>query len=141
MDIGETLRLAREQRGISLDTLSQKTKINPIVDPALDASGVLTFGNAAVQYGLAKAPTAYAAAWHTFDNVSGASKPLGQTTGTQGRIQAPSGLPSATGAYIRVDLSADHPEHPKWKEPVRAYFMRQAAGWRLVGLERLPETK
>jgi len=30
MDIGETLRLAREQRGISLDTLSQKTKINPI---------------------------------------------------------------------------------------------------------------
>ena len=31
-------------------------KINPIVNPALDGGGVLTFGNAAVQAGFAKAP-------------------------------------------------------------------------------------
>ena len=117
------------------------TKINPIVEPALDASGVLTFGNAAVQYGLAPAPRGYAAAWHTFDNVTGASKPVGQTTGAQARIQAPSGLPTTAGTYIRVDLSADHPDHSTWKEPVRAYFVRQAAGWKLVGLERLPDAK
>ena len=68
------------------------TRINPIVDPALDASGVLTFGNAAVQYGLATAPRGYTAAWHAFDNATGASKPLGQTTGGAGRIQAAVGL-------------------------------------------------
>ena len=27
---------------------------------------------------------------------------------------------------------------PRWKEPVQAYFLRQAAGWKLVGFERLP---
>ena len=32
------------------------TAVNPIVDPALDGSGTLTFGNVAVQFGLATAP-------------------------------------------------------------------------------------
>jgi cytoskeleton protein RodZ len=40
MDIGETLRLAREQRGISLETLSQKTKINPIALRALEENDI-----------------------------------------------------------------------------------------------------
>ena len=31
-------------------------------------------------------------------------------------------------------------DHPAWKEPVRTYFRRQGDGWKLVGLERLPET-
>ena len=114
-------------------------KINPIVDPTLDASGVLSFGNAAVQYGVTPAPREYTAAWHTFDNATGESRPLGQTTAAQAPLRAPSGLPAATGAYVRVDISADHPNHPSWKEPVRAYFQRQAAGWKLVGLERLPD--
>jgi hypothetical protein len=115
-------------------------KINPVVDPALDASGVLSFGNAAVHYGVTSAPRGYTAAWHTFDNGTGESRPLGQTTGAQSPMSAPSGLSAATGAYIRVDISADHPDHPSWKEPVRAYFQRQAAGWKLVGLERLPDS-
>jgi hypothetical protein len=115
-------------------------KINPVVDPALDASGALSFGNAAVQYGVTSAPRGYTAAWHTFDNATGESRPLGQTTAAQSPISAPAGLPGAPGAYIRVDISADHPDHPSWKEPVRAYFQRQAAGWKLVGLERLPDS-
>ena len=40
MDIGETLRLAREQRGISLDTLAQKTKINPIALRAIEENDI-----------------------------------------------------------------------------------------------------
>ena len=112
------------------------TKINPIVDPALDASGVLTFGNAAVEPGFATAPAGYAAAWYAFDNATGDSRPIGQTTGARAPLQPPSGLPGATGAYVRVDLTADHPEHPSWKQPIRATFVRQAAGWKLVGLER-----
>ena len=114
-------------------------KINPVVDPTLDASGVLSFGNAAVQYGVTSAPRGYTAAWHTFDNATAETRPLGQTTGAQSPMKAPAGLPAAMGAYIRVDISADHPDHPTWKEPVRAYFQRQAAGWKLVGLERLPD--
>ena len=117
------------------------TKINPIVDPALDASGVLSFGNAAVQHRLAEPPASYRAAWSTFDNATGESRPLGQTTGARAPIQAPSGLPAAPGAYVRVDLSADHPNHPSWKEPVRAYFVRQSTGWKLVGLERMPDSR
>ena len=109
-------------------------KINPVVDPTLDASGVLSFGNAAVQYGVTSAPRGYTAAWHTFDNATAETRPLGQTTGAQSPMKAPAGLPGAMGAYIRVDISADHPDHPTWKEPVRAYFQRQAAGWKLVGL-------
>ena len=116
------------------------TKINPVVDPTLDASGVLSFGNAAVQSGVTSAPRGYTAAWHTFDNATGESRPLGQTTGAQSSMKAPAGLPGATGVYIRVDISADHPDHSSWKEPVRAYFQRQSAGWKLVGLERLPDS-
>ena len=115
------------------------TKINPIIDPALDASGVLSFGNAAVQHRLVSAPRAYAAAWHIFDNATGATRPLGQTTATEPHIQAPPGLPATPGVHIRVDLSADHPDHSSWKEPIRVYFVRHASGWKLVGLERLAE--
>jgi hypothetical protein len=115
------------------------TAINPIVDPALDASGVLTFGNAAVNYRVAEAPRGYTAAWYAFDNNTGDSKSIGETTANDTTLQAPPGLPSAAGAYVRVDLSADHATHPTWTQPVSAYFVKQAAGWKLVGLERLPE--
>jgi hypothetical protein len=37
-----------------------------------------------------------------------------------------------------VDVSAEHPEHVSWKQPVQAYFQRQANGWRLIGFERQP---
>jgi hypothetical protein len=29
--------------------------------------------------------------------------------------------------------------YPTWKVPVRAYFRRDGANWKLVGFERLPE--
>jgi len=110
--------------------------INPIVDPALDPSGTLTFGNAAVQYGFASAPAGYTASWFVFDNATGEARPIGQTSATAARMQAPAGVPATAGTYIRVDLAADHGEHANWKEPVHAWFLRQAAGWKLVGLER-----
>ncbi len=53
-------------------------RINPIVSPALDASGVLTFDNAAVRHAVASAPRAYKAAWFAFDNETGKSTPLGR---------------------------------------------------------------
>jgi hypothetical protein len=114
------------------------TKINPVVDPALDASGALTFGNAAVQHGVANAPRGYAATWYAFDNATGESKRIGETTGAEGRMQAPAGVGGAPGTYLRVDVATDHPQYPAWKQPVQVYFLRQASGWKLVGLERMP---
>jgi hypothetical protein len=117
---------------------SYLTMINPVVDPALDASGTLTFGNAATQYRFATEPRGYAATWYVFDNATGESKPLGDTRGASTTLQAPAGLPATAGAYVRVDIAADHAQFANWKQPIKAYFVRQAAGWKLVGLERMP---
>ena len=113
------------------------TTVNPVIDPTLSASGILTFGNAAVERGLAAAPDSYLAVWSTFDNATGTSSRIGQTTGRD-QLEAPSGLPSATGSYIRLALSAVSPSHPAWAHPIDVYFRRIPTGWKLVGLERMP---
>ena len=64
------------------------TTVNPIVDPALSAAGVLTFGNAAVERGLAKPPDSYLAVWSTFDNATGTSSRIGRD-GRPRSIEAP----------------------------------------------------
>jgi hypothetical protein len=52
-------------------------------------------------------------------------------------VDAPPNLPSAAGSYIRAEISATGgPE--SWAAPAHAYFVREAAGWRLVGFERVP---
>lgn len=117
------------------------TRLTPIVDPALDASGTLTFGNAAVDYKLASAPASYSAKWFTFDNATADSRPLGETSSARATMQAPAGLPTTTGTYIRVEIAAAHPEFPHWSQPVQAYFRREAGGWKLVGLERMPAAR
>jgi hypothetical protein len=114
------------------------TAVNPIVDPRLDASGRLTFGNAAVDHRLADAPSAYAARWSVFDNATGTATPLGETSAAGATLAAPAGLPTAVGAYVQVDLSATHAGFAQWAQPVRAWFRRDAGGWTLVGLERRP---
>jgi hypothetical protein len=111
-------------------------KINPLVDPALDAAGQLTFVNAAVQAGFAQPPVSYQATWFTFDNTTGEATRVASTESATERMQAPAGLRATPGAYVKVALSATSAEHPAWTKPVEAYFRRQADGWKLVGLER-----
>jgi pimeloyl-ACP methyl ester carboxylesterase len=36
-------------------------------------------------------------------------------------------------------VAAARADHPSWAQPVHAYFRREAAGWTLVGFERLPD--
>jgi hypothetical protein len=125
------------------------TAINPIVDPALAEDGVLTFGNAAVDYGFAAAPSGYHAAWFRFDNQTGESSAAGESNGAGTRLSAPADVLTRTrpdtsvaggrGVYIRVDISAVGGTHPSWVAPVRAYFRRGAGGWKLVGFERMPD--
>jgi hypothetical protein len=117
------------------------TAINPVVDPKLDASGRLTFANAAVDNGVAKGTTAYRASWARFDNATGNAQAISETQSTTTSMQAPNGLPTAAGSFIQVDISAENSTYPTWKRPIRTHFRRDPNGWKLVGLERLPEAK
>jgi hypothetical protein len=112
------------------------TAVNPIVNPRLDASG-LTVENAAIAGGVAQGPVTYRASWMTFDNTTGAIKPLSETMSTTTTIAAPNGLPSS--GFVAVDIAADSSAHPTWKQPVRAFFRQDGGSWKLVGLERMPD--
>jgi hypothetical protein len=113
--------------------------VNPIVSPRLEAGNRLTFENAAVAAGVAGGSIAYHAAWFRFDNATGETHPLSETRSATTVVDAPQDLPTAPDSFIAVDISADSDEHPTWRQPVRAFFRRSAAGWTLVGLERLPD--
>jgi hypothetical protein len=112
------------------------TLVNPIVNPRLDAN-VLTFENAAVAAAVSHGSVAYRASWMSFDNATGATRPIAETKGVTTTINAPSGLPSS--GFVAVDIAADSDTYPTWKQPVRAFFRQEGAGWKLVGLERMPE--
>jgi len=111
--------------------------INPLVDVVLSERGELTFGNAAVDAGVATQPRSYRATWSMFDNVTQESTRIGETSGTTARLGAPDGLPAAQGTYLHVEITAVDGPHPSWAVPVHAYFWRTATGWKLVGLDRL----
>ncbi len=117
------------------------TRINPLVDFSLDSSSDLHFRNAAVQAGVVKTEPSYAAAWSVFDNATGAYTPAGETRGSSGRLPAPENLPHAAGVYVTADVRAVDSSYPPWSRPVRVTFLRTAAGWKLVGLERTPVEK
>jgi hypothetical protein len=110
----------------------------PIVSPAIDSGGRLTFSNVAVDAGVAPAPESYRAVWFAFDNITRESRRLGETIGQSSPLATPAGLPADAGAYLRVELSAASVAHPVWATPAQLYFRRDAGSWTLVGLERLP---
>ncbi len=114
--------------------------VNPIVNPRLDASGLLTFDNAAVAAGFAVAPSTYLATWSRYDNATDATTHIGDTRSATTSMQGPANLAGAVGSYVEIDIAAESPAQPSWREPIRTYFRRTNTGWTLVGLERLPQT-
>jgi len=116
------------------------TAVNPVVAPRLGTDNRLTFENAAVEADVAKGPATYHSSWFLFDNATGETRRLADDISSETTtIDGPHGLPEAPGGFIGVDISAHSDAHPQWRQPVRTYFRRDAGGWRLVGLERLPE--
>lgn len=121
------------------------TTVNPVVDPSLEPNGDLVFRNAAVDAGVASAPAAYEVTWFRFDNATGDASRLGSSR-VQGpgastarvRVAAVPGLPDRPGAWLQLDIAAAGPPDPSWSKPVRAWFHRLAAGWKLVGFDRMP---
>jgi hypothetical protein len=112
--------------------------VNPIVSPRLEKNH-LSFENAAVEADVAQAPEAYRALWFGFDNATGETRPLAETTSPTTTIDAPATLPTAAGSFVLVELSADSRQHEGWRRPIRTYFRLEREGWKLVGLERLPD--
>ena len=114
--------------------------INPLVDFALTPEGRFTFRNTAVDAGVAAMPTdGYRATWSRFDNATEDTVAFGPPTTTRGTdMSAPVPLPTAPGAFVRIDVAAAGPAPEAWSAPVRVYFERRGSGWTLVGVERLP---
>jgi len=109
-------------------------KVNPIVEPSLDAQGHLTFRNLAADLGVADRAPGYRALWYTFDNNADRATLVATTEETQSPMVMPA-MPASE--YIKVDLaSIGGPE--SWTRPISAYFRRDGADWTLVGFERLP---
>ena len=73
--------------------------VNPVVDVQLASTGTLTFENAAVNADLAAAPQEYVVQWLQFDNVTGATTPLGSTTapGASQSVAGPAESAVSTG--------------------------------------------
>jgi hypothetical protein len=115
------------------------TQINPIVDPVLDTNGTLTFGNAAVAGRFAPEPASYRAVWFTYDNATDRTTRLGETRSGTTSMPAPTPLPTSPGAFVKIEIAAVGAPHEAWQQPLHVYFVRQQSGWKLIGLERLPD--
>ena len=113
------------------------TAINPVADPTLSRDAILTFRNAAVDADFARAPEGYRAIWSRFDNATGETVRVAETTSRTTRFDAPAGLPGVPGAFIKVELSAIG-GCTSWTKPVHAYFQRLDGTWRLVDLNGCP---
>jgi hypothetical protein len=112
--------------------------VNPIVDPRLDAGGVLTFENAAVAAGVSPPPGGYELVWSRFDNATGSAIGSQETVRSTGpRAQAPAAIVQDS-EFLVVEMRATDPPNPAWTVPVSAYFRRTDGGWQTVGLDRLP---
>jgi hypothetical protein len=112
--------------------------VNPIVAPRLE-NNRLSFENAAVAADVAHAPEVYRASWFQFDNATGESRLLSDSTSATTTMEAPVALPTAADSFVMIELSANSKEYETWKRPIRTYFRLDANGWKLVGLERIPD--
>ena len=110
-------------------------KVNPIVDPAFDAKGRLTFRNAAVgERPWPTAPPAIARFGTRSTTPQTGPRWWRPPKKPRARCSCPT-MPSTE--YIKVDLAAvGGPE--AWAKPVSAYFRRSSGNWILVGFERQP---
>jgi hypothetical protein len=111
--------------------------VNPLVDFQFE-DGTLRFVNAAVQAGVAVHPAGgYAADFAVFDNMTNETRPIGTATTSHGqRIDAPAGVPTADGAFLKIKVAALQPQQSSWSASIDVYFKRDTGRWTLVGLER-----
>ncbi len=105
-----------------------------LVDISLDAGG-LTFADAAVAAGVVAA-RGYRAVWSRFDNATGETTVIGETSAEGTRLAAPANLPAAEGAYVQAEIE---PAAGTDVQPTTVTFLRADGAWRLVGVSRIEE--
>ena len=112
------------------------TAVAPLVDFELSPEGRLSFENAAVVADVAAQPRGgYQVTWLRFDNVTGATEPIGGERIVAGeRATAPGELRGAPDTLVGVRVVPIAPPHEF--PAVQAYFRSNGEGWRLVGLDR-----
>jgi len=116
--------------------LTWLTAINPLVDAKLDASGILTFENAAVAASVATPKASYTFNWSAFDNATGSTTgPQEETRAAEPRTAAPAAM-LAGAQFVRVAVRTAHSDHPAWDAPVTFTFRRTDNGWQTVGVDR-----
>jgi hypothetical protein len=108
------------------------TRINPLVDFSFNTSDVLNFENAAVKSGVAKAPSSYTASWFTFDNNTGATSPLGETSSPTVHIPAPASLHATPGMFVLAEVRAIDSHIPPGQNTCE-FSSAHADGWKLTG--------
>jgi hypothetical protein len=114
------------------------TAVNPIADPVLSRDGLLTFQNAAVDADVARAPESYIATWFAFENHTGKTTLVGETSSRSTTVGVPANLPSTAGVYVKVQLRSSGAPNAAWEKPVDAYFRMIGGEWKLIGFDRLP---
>ena len=113
------------------------TAVNPLVDFALSADGVLTFTNAAVDAGVATPATSYRVRWARFDNATGSHGDATEITAPDARVAAPPQVLSGS-QFVQAEVASLHPQFSAWNTPATVHFRRDGAGWTLVGIKRGP---
>jgi hypothetical protein len=129
-----TATLVERQRRVLRTWL---TGVNPLVDFALSADGLLTFDNAAVRAGVATPAAEHEVRWSRFDNATGASTGVAAMVTAGNTARAPVAV-MAGSDFLQVDITSRHPDFPAWATPLVVHFRRGGNGWELVGVQRLP---
>ncbi len=114
--------------------------INPLVEFTLSNDGRFSFRHAAVDAGVATPPAGgYRVEWSSVDNATGESRSLGPAARSpKKQLPAPGLLPTAVGAFVRIQVAAVEPAPAAWTRPVSVYYRRTGDGWTLVGVEKIP---
>ena len=116
------------------------TKINPLVDFAVNDKSELVFHNVAESEGLATAADRYRVQWARFDNSTGVSTPIAEVSVREPHAPLPAALQGdAAPQFFEAKVSAIHPQFASWAEPVTVHFRRAGSSWQLVGVTRLPD--
>jgi hypothetical protein len=109
----------------------------PVVDPALDADGTLTFRNVAVEVKAAQPAREYRVRWFAFDNATQVATPFGEeSVSPELTARAPAALLAGRPAFVLAEIRGSHAMHAAWSTPLKVYFRRHASGWQTVGIER-----
>ena len=114
------------------------TPINPLINFALDGTAA-DVRERRGRGGCGGATAGgYRRDWASFDNATGATQPVGDTSAAVTTLAPPPGLGVTAGGFVQVAITAIDQRYPSWAAPVTVHFKREPQGWKLVGVERLP---